>query len=41
MKAGALELFTKPFRDQDPLGAIQQAMECSRVVCQQRAQLAA
>lgn len=30
MKAGAVEFLTKPFRDQDLLDAIQQALECDR-----------
>jgi FixJ family two-component response regulator len=37
MKAGAVEFLTKPFRDQDLLDAIQQALERSRKVCQQEA----
>jgi FixJ family two-component response regulator len=41
MKAGAVEFLTKPFRDQELLDAIQQAIERSRVVRQQRAELAA
>jgi FixJ family two-component response regulator len=41
MKAGAVEFLTKPFRDQDLLDAIQQAIERNRVVRQQRAELAA
>jgi FixJ family two-component response regulator len=36
MKAGAVEFLTKPFRDQDLLDAIQQALEHSRVMRQQR-----
>jgi FixJ family two-component response regulator len=36
MKAGAVEFLTKPFRDQDPLDAIQQALERDRAECQQR-----
>jgi FixJ family two-component response regulator len=39
MKAGAVEFLTKPFRDQDLLDAIQQAIERNRVVRQQRAEL--
>ena len=30
MKAGAVEFLIKPFRDQDLLDAIQQALECDR-----------
>jgi FixJ family two-component response regulator len=41
MKAGAVEFLTKPFRDQDLLDAIAQAMARDRVVRQQRADLAA
>src|SRR5919108_3808409 len=41
MKAGAVEFLTKPFRDQELLDAIQQAIERDRVVRQQRAELAA
>jgi len=41
MKAGAVEFLTKPFRDQDLLDAIQQAIERDRVVRRQRAELAA
>jgi FixJ family two-component response regulator len=41
MKAGAVEFLTKPFRDQDLLDAIQQAIDRDRVVQQQRAELAA
>jgi FixJ family two-component response regulator len=37
MKAGAVEFLTKPFRDQDLLDAIQQALERSRKACQQEA----
>jgi FixJ family two-component response regulator len=41
MKAGAVEFLTKPFRDQDLLDAIAQAIARDRVVRQQRADLAA
>jgi FixJ family two-component response regulator len=41
MKAGAVEFLTKPFRDQDLLDAIAQAMARDRVERQQRADLAA
>jgi FixJ family two-component response regulator len=41
MKAGAVEFLTKPFRDQDLLDAIAQAIARHRVVRQQRADLAA
>src|SRR5881296_3639382 len=41
MKAGAVEFLTKPFRDQDLLDAIAQAIARDRVERQQRAELAA
>ncbi|RPH64126.1 MAG: DNA-binding response regulator [Myxococcaceae bacterium] len=41
MKAGAVEFLTKPFRDQELLDAIQQAIACDRVARQQGAELAA
>jgi FixJ family two-component response regulator len=41
MKAGAVEFLTKPFRDQELLDAIAQAMARDRVERQQRADLAA
>ena len=41
MKAGAVEFLTKPFRDQDLLDAIQQALERDRVAWRRRAALAA
>jgi FixJ family two-component response regulator len=41
MKAGAVEFLTKPFRDQDLLDAIAQAIARDRVIRQQRADLAA
>ena len=37
MKAGAVEFLTKPFRDQDLLDAIQQALERSRKAREQKA----
>lgn len=37
MKAGAVEFLTKPFRDQDLLDAIQQALERNRLVRSQQA----
>jgi FixJ family two-component response regulator len=40
MKAGAVEFLTKPFRDQDLLDAIHQAVERDRTVRQQRAEIA-
>lgn len=40
MKSGAVEFLTKPFRDQDLLDAIQQALERDRAVRQQRSELA-
>jgi FixJ family two-component response regulator len=41
MKAGAAEFLTKPFRDQELLDAIQQALERDRVAWHQRAALTA
>jgi FixJ family two-component response regulator len=41
MKAGAVEFLTKPFRDQDLLDAIQQAIDRDRVARQQRLELTA
>src|SRR5882724_7212126 len=41
MKAGAVEFLTKPFRDQDLLDAIQEAIDRDRKARQQRAELAA
>jgi FixJ family two-component response regulator len=40
MKAGAVEFLTKPFRDQDLLDAIQQAIERDTAALQQRAETA-
>jgi FixJ family two-component response regulator len=40
MKAGAVEFLTKPFRDQDLLDAIHQALERDRTIRQQRSALA-
>jgi FixJ family two-component response regulator len=39
MKAGAVEFLTKPFRDQDLLDAIQQALDRDRAARKQRAQI--
>jgi FixJ family two-component response regulator len=39
MKAGAMEFLTKPFRDQDLLDAIQQALERDRKARDQRAEI--
>jgi FixJ family two-component response regulator len=41
MKAGAVEFLTKPFRDQDLLDAIEQALARDRAARRQRAELAA
>ena len=40
MKSGAVEFLTKPFRDQDLLDAIHQALERDRVMRQQRSEFA-
>ncbi|MBI4903898.1 MAG: response regulator transcription factor [Acidobacteria bacterium] len=40
MKAGAVEFLTKPFRDQDLLDAVQQAIERDRAAREHRAHLA-
>jgi FixJ family two-component response regulator len=40
MKAGAVEFLTKPFRDQDLLDAIHQAIERDRAALRQRGELA-
>ncbi len=41
MKAGAVEFLRKPFRDQDLLDAVQQALERDRKTREQRAELSA
>ena len=40
MKSGAVEFLTKPFRDQDLLDAIHQALDRDRVMGQQRSEFA-
>jgi FixJ family two-component response regulator len=40
MKSGAVEFLTKPFRDQDLLDAIHQALDRDRVTRQQQSKLA-
>lgn len=40
MKSGAVEFLTKPFRDQDLLDAIHQALDRDRVVRQQQSEIA-
>ena len=40
MKSGAVEFLTKPFRDQDLLDAIQQALERDRTARQNRGEIA-
>jgi FixJ family two-component response regulator len=39
MKSGAVEFLTKPFRDQDLLDAIHQALDRDRVMSQQQSEL--
>jgi len=39
MKSGAVEFLTKPFRDQDLLDAIHQALERDRVIRQQQSEV--
>src|SRR6202140_3379013 len=39
MKSGAVEFLTKPFRDQDLLDAIQQALDRDRIMRQQQSEL--
>jgi FixJ family two-component response regulator len=39
MKSGAVEFLTKPFRDQELLDAIQQALDRDRVILQQQGEL--
>jgi FixJ family two-component response regulator len=39
LKSGAVEFLTKPFRDQDLLDAIQQALERDRIAQQQQAEI--
>lgn len=39
MKSGAVEFLTKPFRDQDLLDAIQQALQCQREMRQQQVEI--
>ena len=41
MKAGAMEFLTKPFRDQDLLDAIQQALDRDRTMRRERSEIAA
>ncbi len=40
MKSGAVEFLTKPFRDQDLLDAIHQALDRDRITRQQQSELA-
>src|SRR5271167_2942584 len=40
MKAGAIEFLTKPFRDEDLLSAVDQAINCGRQIGQSNIQLA-
>jgi len=39
MKSGAVEFLTKPFRDQDLLDAIQQALQCDRATREQQTEI--
>ena len=39
LKSGAVEFLTKPFRDQDLLDAIQQALERDRIAQEQQAEI--
>src|SRR4029077_13052882 len=39
LKSGAVEFLTKPFRDQDLLDAIHQALQCDRAAREQQAEI--
>jgi FixJ family two-component response regulator len=39
LKSGAVEFLTKPFRDQDLLDAIQQALQCDRAAREQETEI--